>query len=77
MRDVRAAGYEIGNIDATIVVDRPKLASSIPAIRERLATALQVDVAAIGVKAKTSEGMGYTGDGSGIACYAVALLERS
>jgi len=73
--DVRAAGYLIVNVDATIVVDRPKLAAFIGEMRENVAQRLVLDVEAVSVKAKTSEGMGYTGDGTGIAAYAVALLE--
>ncbi len=73
---VREAGYAIGNIDATIVVDRPKLAPFIGAMREHLATRLQLPLECVSVKAKTSEGMGYTGDGTGIAAYAVAAIER-
>jgi 2-C-methyl-D-erythritol 2,4-cyclodiphosphate synthase len=68
-------GWSIGNIDATIVVQRPKLAPFIDDMRQRLADVLELDFAAVSVKAKTSEGMGYTGDGSGIAAYAVALIE--
>ena len=67
-------GWTIGNIDATVVVQAPKLAPYITAMRDALAEALTLDIAKISVKAKTSEGMGYTGDGSGIAAYAVALL---
>ncbi|MGB8264894.1 MAG: 2-C-methyl-D-erythritol 2,4-cyclodiphosphate synthase [Candidatus Velthaea sp.] len=67
-------GWSIGNIDATIVVQQPKLAPFIDAMRERLADVLQIEIGAISVKAKTSEGMGYTGDGSGIATFAVALV---
>jgi len=67
-------GWHIVNIDATIVVQQPKLAPHLPAMRERLAEVLALDIETISVKAKTSEGMGYTGDGSGIAAYAVALL---
>jgi 2-C-methyl-D-erythritol 2,4-cyclodiphosphate synthase len=67
-------GWTIGNIDATVVVQRPKLAPYIAPMRDALAETLTLDVAAISVKAKTSEGMGYTGDGSGIAAYAVALI---
>jgi 2-C-methyl-D-erythritol 2,4-cyclodiphosphate synthase len=74
VRDVRVAGYAIGNVDATIVVDRPKLAPFFVAMRENVALQLGIGAACVSVKAKTSEGMGYTGDGSGIACYAVALL---
>jgi 2-C-methyl-D-erythritol 2,4-cyclodiphosphate synthase len=67
-------GWTIGNIDATVVVQAPKLAPHIAAMRDALAETLTLDIAKISVKAKTSEGMGYTGDGSGIAAYAVALL---
>lgn len=74
VRDVREAGYAVGNVDATIVVERPKLASFFTAMCENVALRLGVDAACVSIKAKTSEGMGYTGDGSGIACYAVALL---
>lgn len=74
---VRDAGYRIENVDATIVVERPKLAPHINAMRANIAQCLALDVSSVGVKAKTSEGMGYTGDGSGIAVHVVALLERS
>jgi 2-C-methyl-D-erythritol 2,4-cyclodiphosphate synthase len=67
-------GWTIGNIDATVVVQAPKLAPHIATMRDTLAETLTLDIAKISVKAKTSEGMGYTGDGSGIAAYAVALL---
>jgi 2-C-methyl-D-erythritol 2,4-cyclodiphosphate synthase len=71
------AGYALLNVDATVVVQAPKLAPHIEAIRTRLAGALGLEADAVSVKAKTSEGMGYTGDGSGIAAYAIAALERS
>jgi 2-C-methyl-D-erythritol 2,4-cyclodiphosphate synthase len=74
---VREAGYNIENIDATIILERPKLAPHIESIRANIANRLALDVSQVGVKAKTSEGMGYTGDGTGIAVHAVALLERS
>jgi 2-C-methyl-D-erythritol 2,4-cyclodiphosphate synthase len=74
---VREAGFTIVNVDATIVVDRPKLAPFVDAMRENVASRLAVPAGAVGLKAKTSEGMGYTGDGTGIAAYAVALIERS
>jgi len=73
--DVSDAGFRVINVDATIVVDRPKLAPFIAAMRENVAARLSLDVDAVSVKAKTSEGMGYTGDGTGIAVYAVALLD--
>ena len=72
--DVRAAGYTIGNVDATIVVDRPKLAHHVAQMRDNVAERLGLDKSAVSVKAKSSEGLGYTGDGSGIAAYAVVLI---
>jgi 2-C-methyl-D-erythritol 2,4-cyclodiphosphate synthase len=71
---VRDAGFAIGNVDATIVVERPKLAQFIAQMREKIATRLAIPVECVNVKAKTSEGMGYTGDGAGLAVHAVALL---
>lgn len=68
------AGYEIANVDATVVVQAPRIGPHLAAIRERLAGALRVAPAHVSVKAKTSEGMGYTGDGTGIAAYAVACV---
>jgi 2-C-methyl-D-erythritol 2,4-cyclodiphosphate synthase len=73
--DVCEAGYAIVNVDATVVVDRPKLAPFIAQMRANVAAKLALGVDSVGLKAKTSEGMGYTGDGSGIAAYAVALVE--
>jgi len=73
---VHREGYRIENIDATIVVQRPKLAPYILQMRETIAARLGVSVPQVSVKAKTSEGMGYTGDGSGIAAYVVALLHH-
>lgn len=73
--EVRREGYRIENIDATIVVQRPKLAPFIMRMRENIAGRLGLSLGQISVKAKTSEGMGYTGDGSGIAAFAVALID--
>jgi 2-C-methyl-D-erythritol 2,4-cyclodiphosphate synthase len=72
---VRDAGYAIGNVDATIVVERPKLAPYLEAMRLNVAKSLRIEAARVSVKAKTSEGMGYTGDGTGIAAFAVAGIE--
>jgi 2-C-methyl-D-erythritol 2,4-cyclodiphosphate synthase len=72
--EVHREGYRVENIDATIVVQRPKLAPFITRMRENLAGRLGLSIAQVNVKAKTSEGMGYTGDGTGIAAFAVALL---
>lgn len=74
---VREAGFTIANVDATIVVDRPKLAPFVDAMRANVAQRLGIEADRAGVKAKSSEGLGYTGDGSGIAAYAVALLSES
>jgi len=74
---VRERGYTVGNLDATIVVQAPKLAPHLERIRANVAAVLRIETDAVSVKAKTSEGMGYTGDGTGIAAYAVACLTRS
>ena len=67
-------GYIVNNIDATIVAERPKLAPYIPEMNQRIATALQVEVGQVNVKATTTEGLGFTGKGAGIAAYAVASI---
>ncbi len=68
-------GWTIANVDATVVVQQPRLSPHVALMRDALADVLGLDVGKISVKAKTSEGMGYTGDGSGIAAYAVILVE--
>ena len=73
-RRVRAAGYAIGNVDATVVAQAPKLAPHIPAMCARLAQALCVPVGCVNVKAKTAERMGPVGEGRAIEARAVALL---
>lgn len=73
----REAGFTIENVDATVVVERPKLAPFIERMRENVAAHLNLPIDRVSVKAKSSEGMGYTGDGTGIAAYAVALLENA
>jgi len=75
-RRVRAAGFEIGNVDATIVAQAPKMAPHIAAMVARIAAALGVDPGRVNVKAKTSERLGYLGRGEAIAADAVALLVR-
>ena len=67
-------GYHIGNIDATILCQRPKLAPHIPQMRQILADACGVDVTCVSVKATTEEGLGFTGSGEGIAAHCVCLL---
>jgi 2-C-methyl-D-erythritol 2,4-cyclodiphosphate synthase len=67
--------WQIGNIDATIVAERPRLSPYTLAMRERLAAHLHIDLGQVSVKATTTDGLGFTGRREGIACYAVALLE--
>lgn len=69
------AGYRLGNIDATVIAQAPKLAPHIPAMREKIAEAFGVEVDRISVKATTEERLGFTGSGEGIAAHAVCLLE--
>ncbi len=68
-------GYAVGNIDCTVLAQRPKLAPHIPQMRSRLAEAMGIDISRVSVKATTEEGLGFTGEGLGIASHAVALLE--
>ena len=72
---VRAQGWEIGNVDSTIVAQAPKLAPFIPAMRDRLADALQLPVDRMNVKAKTAERLGPVGAGQSIEARAVVLLQ--
>ncbi len=74
---VADAGYGVGNIDATIVAERPKLATHIDAIRSNLAEVLGVEIGAVSVKATTADGLGTIGRGEGIAAQAVALLDST
>jgi 2-C-methyl-D-erythritol 2,4-cyclodiphosphate synthase len=69
------AGYKIANIDATILAERPRLATFINRMREHVASALVVDLDQVSVKAKTGEGLGEVGNGEAIAAHAVALIE--
>lgn len=69
-------GYAVGNVDATVLAQRPKLAPHIPAVRERLAQAMGISTDQVSVKATTEEGLGFTGAGEGIAAHAVALVEE-
>ena len=67
--------YIIGNIDATIIAQKPKMASFIPEMRQRIADTLEIELDRINVKATTEEGLGFTGEGLGISCQSIALLE--
>ncbi len=74
---VRSAGWTIGNVDATVIAERPKIAPHVAAMRAAIAEACGIDTADVNVKGKTSEKLGYAGRGEGIAAHAVALLLRA
>lgn len=73
-RVIRQNGYEIGNIDSTVIAQAPKLSPHITAMRENIAKACSVSVSQISVKATTEEKLGFTGSGEGISAHAVVLL---
>lgn len=73
-RRLREAGWQIVNIDATVVAQKPKLAPHIPTMRSNIAGALAIDISRVSVKATTEEHLGFTGREEGIAAQAVALL---
>jgi 2-C-methyl-D-erythritol 2,4-cyclodiphosphate synthase len=68
-------GYRLGNIDATVIAQAPKMAPHIPLMRQKIAAAFGVEVDRVSVKATTEEKLGFTGSGEGIASHAVCLLE--
>lgn len=73
---LREKNYAVVNIDATLLAQRPKVAPYKPQMAENIATALQITTDQVNVKATTEEGLGFTGDGSGMAAHAVVLLEK-
>ena len=70
-------GYTVGNVDATVIAQRPKLAPYIETMRENIAATLEIPIGSVNVKATTEEKLGFTGSGEGIAAHAVALIEHS
>ena len=74
---LRCHGYEIGNIDATLIAQRPKIAPYVPQMRENLAAACGVSLSQVSVKATTEEGLGFTGSGEGMAAAAVCCIDRA
>ncbi len=74
---VRAAGFSIGNVDATIIAQAPRMAPHVPAMAERIASDLGIAPDCVNVKAKTTERLGFTGRGEGIATEAIALVFRA
>ena len=77
MAMLRKAGYELGNIDATVCAERPKINPHVPAIKACLAKVMDVDEDQISIKATTTERLGFTGREEGIAAYATVLIHRT
>ncbi len=75
VRIITELGYKISNTDCTVIAQKPRLAPYIEQMRENIAEALQIPIECISVKATTEEGLGFTGEGKGIAAHAVVLLE--
>ena len=74
---VREAGFTVSDLDCTVLAQRPKLRPYIPKMQENIAKALGVPLSGVNVKATTEEGLGFTGEGLGIAAHAVVLLEKN
>ena len=73
---VTQKGYKIGNVDVTLIAQRPKVGAYIPKMEEKIANALRIDLDRVNVKATTEEGLGFTGNLEGISCHSVCLLEE-
>lgn len=73
---VKAKGYEVGNVDATILAQAPKLAPYVPQMRLNIARALEIELDSVSVKATTEEKLGFTGEEKGIAAHAVCLVYK-
>jgi len=73
---IREKGYELGNLDATICLQKPKLKPHIPNMQETLAKVMKVDISQVSVKATTTEKLGFVGEGKGIAAYATVLVNK-
>ena len=73
---LRARGWQVVNVDATVVAERPRLSPHVEAIRHHLAQLLELPLDCVSVKSKTTDGLGFTGRQEGIACHTVALIER-
>lgn len=73
---IATKGYRVGNIDATICAERPKLKSYIPAMQEKMAEVMDIDSDSVSIKATTTEKLGFTGREEGISAYATVLIEK-
>ncbi|WP_430814488.1 2-C-methyl-D-erythritol 2,4-cyclodiphosphate synthase [Carboxylicivirga sp. RSCT41] len=76
MQLIRQEGFELGNIDSTVALERPKLKSLIPEMQATLAKVMNVDVADVAIKATTTEKLGFVGEQKGIAAYATVLIHK-
>ncbi len=76
MKLIKADGWTVGNVDVTVVAERPRIASHVPRMRALLATELGIEALQVNIKATTAEGLGYLGHGEGIAALAIATLRR-
>jgi 2-C-methyl-D-erythritol 2,4-cyclodiphosphate synthase len=76
LRDVLDLGWRVGNVDATIIAQAPKMSPHIPAMQENIASDLQIVLERVNVKATTTEKLGFAGRGEGIAAQAICLLVR-
>ncbi len=75
-QQLKAQGWRVGNIDAVIVAQKPKLLPYVPQMRQNIAGVLDIEPEQVSVKGKTEEGLGFTGNGEGMAVHAVCLLEK-
>lgn len=75
-RMLRNQGWEIQNIDSTIIAEQPRVAPFVPEMKREIAQAMDVEIDAVGIKATTNEGLGSIGRGEGISCFAVSLIFR-
>lgn len=73
---IKEKGYRVGNLDVTMIAQRPKLKDHIPQMVQNIADVLEIEADRVNIKATTEEHLGFTGDGSGMACHAVCLLEE-
>ena len=75
-KKIDEAGYRLGNVDVTMIAQKPKLKPHIPQMMENIAADLGVDIGRVNVKATTEERLGFTGEGLGMSCHAVCILEE-
>lgn len=73
---LQTSGYEVVNIDSTLVMEEPKLSSYILDMKRNISQSLKIDLESVSIKATTSEGLGYIGRGEGVAAYAISLIQK-